>query len=130
MDYFACVTESTKEYELFTKKMVGYGCKSKPFFHISSKDIYNMNYVGNVFWPDPRLDELAWLRSLHKQSAFSICGITHTLSENEVILALQNALLAPIRSWDALICTSKAAQDVVKNIHSEYSHYLKDQIGC
>ncbi|UUX48397.1 glycosyltransferase family 4 protein [Nisaea acidiphila] len=77
----------------------------------------------------PNLEEFVWDRRARDQRAYSVCGVTHTLSSDRVIAALCNAPLLPIQPWDALICTSRVARDVVQRSIAQYGDYLERRLG-
>ncbi|HKY94318.1 MAG TPA: glycosyltransferase family 4 protein [Kiloniellales bacterium] len=85
--------------------------------------------VGGVFRADAAIDDFAWMRRRAGATAFSITGVTHTLSSAPTQAAIADQLLAPLESWDALICTSLAARRVVENIHEEQAQYLAERVG-
>lgn len=79
--------------------------------------------------PGPNFDEFAWERRARNQRAYSICGVTHTLSSDRIIAALSNYLLLPVQPWDALVCTSTVAREVVNNTLENYAEYLALRTG-
>ena len=68
---------------------------------------------GGFHIPDPMLDEWAWRRMPWGDGAFSLIGIVHTLCSEKVQRSLGQLSSSPVRNWDALICTSRAAQKAV-----------------
>lgn len=78
----------------------------------------------------PGFDEFAWERRTRDQRAYSLCGITHTLSSDRVIEALSRYNLLPLQPWDALICTSQVARDVVRHTVENYGEYLERRLGA
>ncbi|ADE40009.1 glycosyltransferase family 4 protein [Candidatus Puniceispirillum marinum] len=87
--------------------------------------IEHLKAAGSVFSPIPNIDRLAMLRRSESETAFSVIGLTHTLSTDRIYGLLLNLLLAPLHPWDALICTSFAAKAAVKNILKSHSAYLE-----
>lgn len=86
--------------------------------------------VGTFYCPDPTVTRFVWDRRHVGQRAYSICGITHTVSSKGVMQALADCLTAPLQSWDAIICTSTAVRDVVVGVHEQYGDYLEARIGA
>jgi glycosyltransferase involved in cell wall biosynthesis len=76
------------------------------------------------------LGELAWQRAAFGHGAWSLCGITHTLSSGAAMDALTQLLTAPTQPWDALICTSTVARDTVRRIWETQGVYLRDRLGA
>lgn len=70
--------------------------------------------VGALHLPDPGLAHWAQLRPLNQSASFSFTGVIHTLCSERVLCSLQDLLLAPLHSWDALVCTSTAGRKVVE----------------
>ena len=81
--------------------------------------------TGAIHVPDPAINHWAWRRMPWGDGAFSIIGIVHTLSSYNVQHALGQYTCAPIRPWDALICTSKAARSVVEGFLERQEAWLR-----
>ncbi len=77
----------------------------------------------------PSFDAFAWGRRARDQRAYSLCGVTHTLSSDRIIASLSNYLLLPLQPWDALVCTSQVARDVVTRTMENYADYLGRRAG-
>jgi glycosyltransferase involved in cell wall biosynthesis len=87
--------------------------------------------AGTLFLPGPGLDTYAyWRRRLGNQRAFSLCGVTHTTSTDRVMEALARGLTAPVQPWDAIICTSRAVQSMVRRQLQENVAYLQSALGA
>jgi glycosyltransferase involved in cell wall biosynthesis len=87
--------------------------------------------AGTLFLPGPGLGSYSfWRRRLGNQRAFSLCGVTHTTSTDRVMDALSNGLTAPVQPWDAIICTSRAVQSMVRRQIQENAHYLQSALGA
>ncbi|MEQ8331813.1 glycosyltransferase family 4 protein [Nisaea sp.] len=77
----------------------------------------------------PTFDAFAWERRAGNQRAYSLSGVTHTLSSDRIIAGLSNFLLLPLQPWDALVCTSQVARDVVTRTMENYADYLGRRTG-
>lgn len=87
--------------------------------------------AGTLFLPGPGLEAYAyWRRRLGNQRAFSLCGVTHTTSTDRVMDALAHSLTAPVQPWDAIICTSRAVQSMVRRQLQENVAYLQSALGA
>ena len=128
-DDFLCMTHSSDDFYIFQDQIKILRDKEFTSYHIDTHDIYGLGHIGTVYWPDPVINRLAWIRQAWNSHAYSLCGITHTLSDIEVIQAIQDMLIAPIESWDALVCTSNAAQKTVQAIFNDWSDYINDKHG-
>lgn len=85
---------------------------------------------GTLFFPGPNFAKQAWRRSTLGASAWSLCGITHTIASSRAMDSLVDLLTAPTASWDALICTSEAVRDSVTTVFEAQSRYLTDRFGA
>ena len=70
---------------------------------------------GCLHLPDPGLHHWCWLRAEGASHRFSLTGVTHTLCSHRVMQGLEQLVTAPIEPWDALVCTSRSALQVVQN---------------
>lgn len=87
--------------------------------------------AGLLYRPDPGIGQHAWHRlSRSDPRAYSICGITHTLSSHNVASVIADYLTAPLESWDAVICSSAAARDAVRYVLEEQAEYLRERMGA
>ena len=69
---------------------------------------------GCIHLPDPGLHHWCWLRAGCSSRRFSFTGVTHTLCSHGVMQGLEQLVTAPLEPWDALVCTSRSAQQVVQ----------------
>jgi starch synthase len=69
---------------------------------------------GCLHLPDPGLHHWCWLRAGYPSTRFSLTGVTHTLCSHGVMQGLEQLVTAPLEPWDALVCTSRSAQQVVR----------------
>ncbi len=86
--------------------------------------------TGTLFWPSPYLCNEAWRRVRISPTGWSIIGITHSLASREILQELATFGLAPVRNFDALVCTSRAALAVVDDVLSAQEDYLRDRLGA
>ena len=86
--------------------------------------------AGTLYYPAPPLKELAYARNLENPAAFSIMGVTHTLSSAGAMDQISDLILPPFQPWDALICTSSAAQTMVRQLQSEVEDYWREHTGA
>ena len=83
-----------------------------------------MAEVGTLFRPGPGLGPLAWNRRHFDPRGFSLVGITHTVSDAAALDAIGELLIAPVEDWDALVCTSKSVEAVVRGVLDDWADYL------
>ncbi|MBO6784574.1 MAG: glycosyl transferase, partial [Alphaproteobacteria bacterium] len=85
--------------------------------------------TGCLFYPSPTIADHAWLRRYHDQRGWSLCGITHTTASDTVMEAIASFATAPLQSWDAVICTSRAVHDMVAGLLDRWHDYLDARLN-
>lgn len=86
--------------------------------------------AGTLYYPAPPDKEIAAARSLADPAAFSLMGVTHTLSSAAAMDQVADLILPPFRPWDALICTSAAARTFVTRLHDDMRAYWQESVGA
>ncbi len=84
---------------------------------------------GGLFIPDPSIGRWAQWRQQLGPAAFSLIGQIHTLSTPAALGHLQDLVTEPVQPWDALICSSKAGQEVVESVLSAREEQLLQRTG-
>jgi glycosyltransferase involved in cell wall biosynthesis len=102
--------------------------------HVIARDsLYTTMFEGSppafVHSPQPPDPALAWLRQQAGPHAFSLTGVTHTLSSAEAVALLQSLVTAPFQPHDALICTSRAVAAMVREVTTAYTEHLLERLG-
>lgn len=85
---------------------------------------------GCLYLPGPGLADFAWRRLGVGERAYSLCGVTHTTASHAAMEAIAGLLTAPVRGWDALICTSRAVRDSVRVLLEAQADYLRWRLGA
>jgi starch synthase len=85
---------------------------------------------GVLYHPAPGLDRLAWRRLGLGERRYSLCGVTHATASHADMSAIANLLVAPLRSWDALICTSRVVRDSARSVLERQADYLRSRLGA
>lgn len=85
---------------------------------------------GTLYHPAPGIERLAWRRLGIGERRYSLCGVTHTIASHAVMSTIANLLVAPLRSWDALICTSRVVRDSVREVLERQAEYLRARLGA
>lgn len=93
-------------------------------------DCTTAHETGCLYYPAPPTQELAAMRGLVNPQAFSLMGVTHTLSSASAMDQIAALVLPPFTAWDALICTSTAAHRLVVTLQDEMRQYWAAQIGA
>ena len=86
--------------------------------------------TGTLHIPHPRLASWAWKRMPVGDGMCSLLGIVHTLCTSNVQRDLTELSTAPVRPWDALICTSTAGRSVVEGFLDRQEDYLRWRHGA
>lgn len=90
----------------------------------------DLAHFGTLYHPAPGIERLAWRRLGIGERRYSLCGITHTTASHAVTSAIAGLLVAPVRSWDAVICTSRVVRDSVRQILERQADYLGARLGA
>lgn len=85
--------------------------------------------LGTLYRPDHALNVPAAARLRAGLAAFSLCGVTHTLASEISIRHLLDFLTTPLTPWDALICTSRVARELIERTLAHHADYMSWQIG-
>jgi glycosyltransferase involved in cell wall biosynthesis len=86
--------------------------------------------AGALYYPAPPAKDLAAARNLTNPGAFSLMGVTHTLSSAGAADQVADCMLPPFKPWDALICTSIASRDFVQKLHEEVRESWRQGVGA
>jgi glycosyltransferase involved in cell wall biosynthesis len=101
----------------------------KPVNWIAHGNRLALKAVGVLNMPVPDINAEAWHRRHFGETAYSICGITHTTATANVMRILPELLIAPTEPHDALICTSTAVRDSVETQLEGVREYLAAERG-
>ena len=82
-----------------------------------------------LFIGDPNLNPYAEERLWGDPRKYSLLGITHTLSTPAPLQIIPKIPYAPLFKWDALICTSVAAQSAIRTIWDHSDEILNRRGG-
>lgn len=85
--------------------------------------------VGTMFFSGPNFATEAWRRSLWGETAYSICGMTHTMSTKAVMEGAFHLRTAPQAEWDAVICTSRAVRSALSAQMDMMDAFLSRRFG-
>ena len=122
-------TPSQASAEAFRDLVLSLDPKARPEW-IPAQRLDLLRPRGVLYRPDQILGPLARLRLRGGVEWFSICGVTHTLATSGTQEAIADLLTAPVAPWDALICTSTVAADVVETIWRAHADYLAGRLGA
>ena len=85
---------------------------------------------GCLYHPGPGIERLSWRRLEAGEHRYSLCGIAHTTASHEMMSMVANLLVAPVRSWDAIVCTSRVVRDSVRVLLEAQADYLRTRLGA
>jgi glycosyltransferase involved in cell wall biosynthesis len=97
---------------------------------LGPESIADLARPGCLFFPGPALAEAAWQRQMIDARGWSLCGVTHTLSSAGAMDAIAALLAAPLKPWDALVCTSAAVRDVARAVLDAQAEHLRTHLGA
>jgi starch synthase len=86
--------------------------------------------LGAAYYPAPPITDLVHTRNAVSPAAYSVFGVTHTLSSGGAMDQIGRMVLAPFQSWDALICTSQAALVVVERLFAAHRDWAGAHLGA
>lgn len=85
---------------------------------------------GCLYHPGPGIERLAWRRLAAGEQRYSLCGITHATASHEMMSMVTSLLVAPVRGWDAIVCTSRAVRDSLRVLVEEQADYLRARLAA
>ena len=86
--------------------------------------------VGALYYPSPAAKDFSYSRNAFNPGAFSVMGVTFTLSSNGAMDQVTDLVLPPFKPWDAMICISQAALDFTTRLHDEMKAWWAAQTGA
>jgi len=89
-----------------------------------------LDALGALYHPAPITADLAWARNARRPASYSLFGVTHTLSSHQAMEQTAALVLPPFKPWDGLICTSRAARDVVVKLQAELREWHARTMGA
>ena len=118
------------ERESLKARLLALGRPHRPVEAISPDRADRLGAVGTLQLADVTLSSAAWSRRAHGERAYSLCGLTHSISSVTALEEFGRYLTAPVQPWDALICTSRAVQREVGAVLQHYAEYLASRLGA
>jgi glycosyltransferase involved in cell wall biosynthesis len=90
----------------------------------------DLEHFGTLYHAAPGLERLAWRRLGVGERRYSLCGTVHATASHAAMSAVAGLLVAPLRSWDALICPSRVVRDSVREVLERQADYLRARLGA
>lgn len=97
---------------------------------VSRLDAAALRQQGVVYIPQPGLADEARMRAFLGDDAYAVCGVTHTISSQNVLNSVADIPAAPTQPWDALICTSKSVHDALSGVLTLVEEDLRARLGA
>ena len=127
--HLTCHTDNPGSAQHFSEQLAKFGFSGQARW-VPMEQPQGLAEDGCLYLPGPNLKDSAWHRAPVGARSYSLCGITHTTASHLALSSITDLLTAPVRSWDALICTSKAVRDTVRTLLENQAQYLREQIGA
>jgi len=124
-----CHSRTEPEFADFEARVAALAGRPRACSWIPFGDHAGLVRAGCLHYPAPGIGELAWQRRFGPARSYSLTGVTHTTASGSVMDGIGNLLLAPLQSWDALICTSTAVKATIEAVHAGWGAYLADKTG-
>jgi alpha-maltose-1-phosphate synthase len=123
-----CYARSREHFDAFRQRAEHFNWPAEKIIWIPLQEQTRLANVGCLYQPEPTLAGLAWNRRFLGSTAYSLCGVTHTLCSSGAMAAIADLAIAPTQNWDALVCTSTAAKSAVENLFAEWLDYLRQRL--
>jgi glycosyltransferase involved in cell wall biosynthesis len=128
VERFIGYARTKQEFEKFREHMGAHS--RKPCAWLPHGDLAALEQAGTLFVYAPGLSEFCWQRRFRGDAAFSVVGLTHTISSDRVMEDFGNLLVAPVEPWDALVCTSQAVKKTLEGVLAGWGEYLAGRFGA
>ncbi|MFZ0097203.1 MAG: glycosyltransferase family 4 protein [Gemmobacter sp.] len=107
VDEFVSLAAASSDQPLF-ERLASEERTGMPVRHLPARQPQQIASLGTLFYPSPNFAAETWRRAPSGQAAWSICGITHTISTKGVMQGFHDLRASAQAEWDAVICTSRA----------------------
>jgi len=125
-----CYARDDASFEAFQTRAAALGRDAGACRRIPLNTPEALAEAGCLLHPDPNIAPYAWPRRWHDQRAYSLCGISHTMSSANVMDAVAACVTAPTQEWDAIICPSRAIAGSIRALWDEWRSYMSDRMGA
>ncbi|MBE7216963.1 MAG: glycosyltransferase family 4 protein [Caulobacteraceae bacterium] len=94
-------------------------------------DLGQVAQAGALLRGQPTITEVAWRREALAGGArgFSLMGLVHTLAPPATREQIAQSSVAPVRPWDALICTSPSVRENLEAMFDGWEAHLLRRFG-
>ena len=122
---FAVSSEEAQKQLVTILQVMGF--EKNQFETVHMGDLQTMARVGATLGLDLVLRNRVWRRRLYDDKAYSVVGLTHSLSSSNAVDNINRLVTDPLQPWDALVCTSLSAKTIVTKIIDNYRTYLQSR---
>ena len=92
--------------------------------------IREVGQYGVLSYPAPIDARLAIARNFYGARAWSLSGVTHTISSSGIMDIVTRWLTTPMQPWDAVVCTSRAVVDAIQRMLEAEKEMLRERLGA
>jgi starch synthase len=124
-----CYAKTQRDFAHFEKQTASIAGGPRACRFIPYERFDALSGAGCLYHPAPGLHHFAWQRRFLGSKSYSLCGVTHTIATHGIMDAIGEMLLAPLESWDAVICTSRVAKATIERVQAEWAAYLDEKFG-
>ena len=124
--YAYCKTR--RDFEAFKGAISGSLPAKRKTQWIPFERINQLSQPGCLFLGTPGIAELSWHRRHVGSRAYSLCGVTHTTASHAIMDAMAALQIAPVQSWDAVICTSVVVKKTFEHVLEGWRIYLENRL--
>lgn len=129
-DRLVALTCAEADAEAFRRHVAALGA-GVPAETIPEEQFHRLAGIGCLLLPGPGLGPYAWRRRrTGRARGFSLIGLTHTIASAGAMDSILDSLVAPVQEWDAVVCTSRAAQGAVRRQLSLQAAWLRERLGA
>jgi glycosyltransferase involved in cell wall biosynthesis len=125
-----CYTRTQASFQHFNRLVKTLTKRPRPTQWIPRQRPQQLASAGCLYVPGPGLDDEAWDRRRSGDASYSLCGVTHTIASAGASDALGQLVLAPVESWDAVICTSEAVKTAALRLLDDWREHLAERCGA
>lgn len=130
VDELAGHTRSQQEFQAFAQLARSLRGEQARVVRVAPGQNQLLTRIGALLHPFPGFGPLAWLRRAGPSNAYSLLGITHTTATHAVMDSIGNLSVAPIESWDAVVCTSQSVRATYDTVLHHWREHLVARLGA
>ena len=128
-DLLYCLAQDDAAYRHFEARATALGRDAASLRRLDLAAPADLAEPGCLLHPDPNIAPYAWPRRWQDQRAYSLCGVSHTMSSANVMDAVAACVTNPTQEWDAIICPSRAIAGSIRALWDEWRSYMADRGG-